>query len=169
MEEITYNSIKFKEIKNFPKYYISKCGKVYSSKSKKVLSINLNSVGYKIIILYNKRLKNISIHRLVAETFIPNPNNKPCVNHIDGNKLNNHISNLEWCTYSENNKHAIKLGLNSIRANKIKQIDKHTNEVIKIWDSISLAGKFSGDKYNMILDICNGIPRKSNKYIWSYL
>jgi hypothetical protein len=55
--------------------------------------------------------KKYSIHRLIAETFIPNPDNKPEVNHKDGNKLNNHISNLEWVTHSENTKHAFKMGL----------------------------------------------------------
>ena len=61
---------------------------------------------YKIDINENGKTKKKLVHRLVASTFIPNLENKPCVNHKDGNKLNNHISNLEWCTYSENTKHA---------------------------------------------------------------
>ena len=59
----------------------------------------------------NNKGKNYSTNRLVALTFIPNPDNKPMVNHIDGNKLNNNAYNLEWCTCSENHKHAFKTGL----------------------------------------------------------
>ena len=59
----------------------------------------------------DNKAKNILVHRLVAESFIPNPNKYPCVNHIDGNKQNNNINNLEWCTHSENDLHAYKIGL----------------------------------------------------------
>ena len=70
------------------------------------------SVGYENITLYlDGKRKHKKVHRLIAETFIPNPENKKCVNHKDGNKLNNNVSNLEWCTYAENNRHAHETGL----------------------------------------------------------
>lgn len=62
--------------------------------------------------------KDVYVHRLVAQTYIPNPNNLPCVNHIDGNKLNNAVSNLEWVTYKENSEHASDLGLNDYQTTR---------------------------------------------------
>lgn len=74
-----------------------------------------NNCGYlRIPIKVNNKYINYSIHKLVAETFIPNPENKPCVNHIDGNKLNNYIENLEWVTYSQNRLHALENNLSSV-------------------------------------------------------
>ena len=69
-------------------------------------------IHYYIRDLSTGKRKDFKGHRLVAEYFIDNPNNYPIVNHIDGNKANNHIENLEWCTYSQNNIHAYKNGLN---------------------------------------------------------
>ena len=73
---------------------------------------NVTSSGYRAVECRNERVRKIQlIHRLVAEKYIPNPENKPCVNHKDGNKLNNHADNLEWVTHLENSQHAIKMGL----------------------------------------------------------
>lgn len=78
-----------------------------------VLKPHINSNGYLRVGFRdeNGKFSEHFIHRLVAELFIPNPENKPCVNHIDGNKLNNSVENLEWCTHSENELHSLyKLG-----------------------------------------------------------
>jgi len=72
------------------------------------MSYTVNNRGYQTVVI---RRKTHMIHRLVAQAFIPNPDKKPCVNHIDGNKLNNHVSNLEWCSVQENNLHARQTGL----------------------------------------------------------
>lgn len=99
----------FIEIPDHSNYLISKKGEVYSTKSKKKLKANLSSSsGYYTVYVDGK---NRLLHRLLAQTFIPNPNNLRCINHKDGCKTNNHLNNLEWCDYSHNNKHAYKTGL----------------------------------------------------------
>jgi hypothetical protein len=87
-------------------YFITEDGKVFSSHTNKFLSQEIDRSGYKIVTLrkYNKHFK---VHRLVAETYIPNQENKPQVNHIDRNRSNNNLSNLEWVTSKENAMHKV--------------------------------------------------------------
>jgi hypothetical protein len=66
---------------------------------------------YSITLSLNKVVHNLKVHRLVALTFIPNPDNLPCINHKDANKFNNSVENLEWCTHKYNTQHAVKMGL----------------------------------------------------------
>lgn len=76
------------------------------------------------------------VHRLVAMTFIPNPKNLPQVNHIDGDKLNNSVSNLEWCTREDNIKHAYKIGLNPSKKKIIEYIDSLEDRIVKLEKNI---------------------------------
>jgi len=104
----------FKDIKGYESLYqISNLGRIKSLKfnKEKILIPNKKRKGYLSILLYNKGLKGYYIHRLVAKAFISNPENKPCINHKNGIKSDNRIENLEWVTYSENNKHAYKIKL----------------------------------------------------------
>ena len=90
-------------------YIIDESGNIYRK-----LTPNESIQGYQRLGLRTKgKRKWFNVHRLVAQTFIPNPDNKPFVNHIDGNKSNNHVENLEWCNQSENMIHAFKTGLKS--------------------------------------------------------
>ncbi len=101
-----------KEIKTLVGYKIFKNGMVFSEKRKKFLQTSLNSKGYLKVNVCNNGIKCTKlIHRLIAECFIPNPLNKRQVNHKNGIKTDNRIENLEWCSNSENQKHAYKTGL----------------------------------------------------------
>lgn len=104
----------WKDCEDFSNYEVSNKGQIRSKKRNCILNARINSAGYKDVKIWDEdeqRHKHLRIHREVAKVFIDNSENKTEVNHIDGNKLNNDVSNLEWCTRSENAKHAIKTGL----------------------------------------------------------
>ncbi len=104
---------KWKDVPNYEGLYeISDLGNVKSSYSNQILKPSTDKYGYvRFSASKNKKQKTLRIHRLVAELFIPNPNNLPQVNHLDGNKLNCTKSNLEWSTDSDNKLHAYANGL----------------------------------------------------------
>ena len=100
-----------KQIPNFPNYTISIDGIIMGQTAEKAQTHGKN--GYKYVTVYaNNTSKKLYVHRLMAELYIPNPENKRTVNHIDGDKHNNNLSNLEWNTDGENIKHAYDNGLN---------------------------------------------------------
>lgn len=153
-------------------YYVTDTGKIYGEKSQKWLKPSLTDRGYCRVKLYKNAVGNsIFIHRLVAETFIPNPDNKPQINHKDGNKTNNSIDNLEWVTQMENNIHAIRTGLNStknaVRSNmkKVRQYSRE-GEFIKEWDSMSEAGRRLNIPVANITHCCKGRIRHAGGYVW---
>jgi len=104
-----------KEIEGFPGYFACENGRIFSKVGTRIgryLNISLSNRGYaQVILCGNKTEKRFSVHRLIAMAYIPNPENKPQVNHIDGVKINNKPENLEWCTQSENMRHAYRTGL----------------------------------------------------------
>lgn len=92
-------------------YMVSNIGNIYSCRNKRNLKLPLNASGYPHVILCDgKSRRTFKVHRIVAEAFIPNEDNKPCINHIDSNRQNNNVKNLEWCTQKENIRHAMKFG-----------------------------------------------------------
>lgn len=101
-----------KIIAEFPEYGITEDGKIYSFKSKRWLTPYVTSNGYLGIRMSKtpNNFKNLLVHRLVAEMYLPKVPGKNCINHKDLNKKNPHVSNLEWCTNQENSKHAYESG-----------------------------------------------------------
>ena len=95
----------FKTIEGFDNYEVSNFGNVRNIKTKRILKISISSSKYYIVGLCNNgKRTNKTLHRLIADAFIENPENKPCVDHINNDKLNNNIENLRWATYQENNR-----------------------------------------------------------------
>lgn len=175
-------------------YKISSYGRVLSKWGGwKLRKPQKNHNGYLYYDFYNKtNKKRISIHRVVALTFIENTLNKPCINHKDGNPLNNHISNLEWCTISENTLHAthvlhtnkapdntgkkLKLTTEQIEKRKQQLFDRglvkrkpviclETNEE---FESASSASKYLGYKYNYVFYVCNGSKKSAKGYHFKF-
>ncbi len=101
-----------------PRFSVSSDGEVYGTKTGKKIKTSIDYRGYKrLSVIVGSRTDgtrkhlNLKVHRMVAESFIHNPNDLPAVNHIDGNKLNNTVENLEWMSVRDNNAHARKIGL----------------------------------------------------------
>ena len=127
--------------------------------------------GYLYVVLNNKKKY---IHRLVAQTFLDNPNNYKEINHKDGNKQNNVYSNLEWCTRSQNVKHSYRLGLLKSRIgknnNQSKQVLQYNlnGNFIKEWESIKEASRFLKINDSSISACCKHKQNKAGNYIWRY-
>lgn len=112
-------------------YEVNELGKVFRIGNPKPKYQSVNRDGYKVVGLWkNNKATAKTVHRLVALAFIPNPENKPCVNHIDGNKQNNHVSNLEWVTYSENTVHSFENRLQIPSKGEDVGNSKYTNEQV---------------------------------------
>lgn len=103
-------------------YSVNEEGKIKNNISGRIKKPSICKNGYFYVDLYDGNVrKKYTVHRLIAETFLPNPENKPCINHIDKNRKNNSITNLEWCNYSKNN-----VGVRSelIKAVKYEEVRK---------------------------------------------
>ena len=120
--------------------------------AERIKAIVNNGQGYLVVNLkHNGKQKQMTVHRLVAKAFIPNPENKLEINHKDGCKSNNCVDNLEWTSRSENLKHAFKLGLNT-QMGKRKVICVETGQ---IFDSVADAEQWVGIKGSRIANVCH--------------
>lgn len=156
-------------------YMVSNKGRVWSWKKGQILKQNICKVGYYVVsISYNNTPKTKYVHRLVAEAFIQNPNNYNVINHLDENKLNNHVDNLEWCTQSHNvthlnaqNKRLISKGddWNKLaRAKAVLQFNLE-GELINEYESASEVNRLFG---YYISPCCRGEQKTAYGYIWKY-
>ena len=157
----------FVKIEGFEKYEVSNLGKVRNIKSGKVLKPQLNRNGYLMHLLYeNNKQKHLYLHRIIAIAFIDNPEEKPCVNHIDENKLNNDLSNLEWCTVKENNIHGTRTKRVAEKCfKKVIQLDLNDN-VLNGFESMTQAEQETGASVSHISSCCNGKRKSAGGFKW---
>lgn len=162
----------WRTISGFSNYEISNTGLVRNKITKYILKGRLSKSGYYQVSIKNdetNRFINKYIHRLVATTFIDNPENKKEVNHIDGNKTNNQLENLEWVTSSENQKHRHSIGIAKTSNRKIGMFDKDNN-LIQTFNSIVEAFTTLGKTSRVNIDSAlQGRQRTAYGYIWKYL
>ena len=151
----------WKEIEGFEgEYAISSKGRVRNLENGRLLGGHYNNTGYRLVKLKGKWH---TVHRLVALAFIPNPQKLPQVNHIDEDKLNNDVKNLEWCSAAYNINYSIHK-----RYCKVKQLDKCGNLII-IWNSIRQIEKETGYDSSYIVKCCKGKRRYAYGFQWQYL
>ena len=150
-------------------YEVSNWGRVKSLKfgKEKILKPIIRHGYYFVGLSKNGIVKSYSVHRLVAQVFIPNPNNLPCVNHKDENKQNNVVSNLEWCTHEYNNSYGTRSKRVAEKQSKpVLQYDLEGN-LIKEWVSINECGR-NGFNQGGICKCCNGKQKIYKGFIWKY-
>ena len=170
-----------KQIEGFPNYMIDRRGNVYSSYKFKTAITTTNyrpvkpvldkGTGYLLVTLVNQgKRKNQFIHRLLAQAFIDNPHGKPQVNHIDGNKQNNALTNLEWVTAAENSRHAVATGLCDARrdAQSKTVLQLQDGVVIARYPSIHEAGRATSIAWQNISKVVRGIRPKAGGYHWMF-
>ena len=148
----------------------------------RLLNGSKGKLGYITVrLVEGKRRERLLVHGLVAKAFIPNPENKPCVNHIDNNPSNNNVTNLEWCTHKENTGWMIAqgrfkrtetwlknldIGLQPMRK-RVKRVDPSTGEIV-IYDGINKTKK-DGFTTSSVSQCCNGIRHSHHGYIWEFV
>lgn len=157
-------------LKLFPLHYsVSSLGRVRNDKNGYILKGGLQNGYYSVSIpIAPGKNKHFRINRLVAQAFIPNPHNKQFVNHIDGDKSNNNVNNLEWVTPSENAIHAYKTGLRvSNRSRRVNQYNL-LGHYMMTFDSLHEAEIQTGVSQPKITEVCQGSRKTAGDYQWRY-
>lgn len=164
----------WKEIPGYDgKYEVSNLGKVRNAFTGKHLSQKRYARYIKVYLYHDYTRKCYMLHRLVAEAFVENKDNKPQVNHIDGDRYNNRYDNLEWCTQSENILHSYRIGLRENNKKRLletnhKCVDQLSmdGEYIRTWYSLSEAARQLGLSVSNICTCCKGRIHSTGGYKW---
>ena len=165
----------WKILKENNDYLINSVGQIKNKKNAILKPGKTKNGYYTVSLTSNKKHRTYYVHRLVANNYIKNQNNYKEVNHIDGNKNNNTVDNLEWCSRSRNLSHAYETGLKPRKrgeenpnSKKVKQTNIKTGE-IKIWNSLGEIERTIGYSTGQISGVCNKIWKTAHGCKWEYL
>lgn len=160
------------EIPDFPNYFVTEDGHVWSEwRHQYVSEVIMEKKYHRVVLSKNNKSYNFLVHRLVAQAFIPNPDNKPCVNHKDENPENNHYTNLEWVTHKENNNYGSHGNKNGAAHSKaVIKIDKNTGEELQYYHSLREAAKDLNMSATNISSVCKHKPHyhTAGGYKWRW-
>lgn len=159
---------KFILINGLDNYAVSNYGNIKNVKTGRILTPQVNKQGYLTYTFYQHGIKkSLRIHRLVGFYFVPNPDNKPYINHKDGDKTNNHAENLEWCTAKENDHHARESGLKE-QEKTVAATELISGETL-VFKSVTEAGAVLGINTGTICKVLKGRRNQTHGYSFSYL
>lgn len=172
----------WKDIPGYPHYMASDDGRIFSKYKNKVMSCKPNiKTGYPMVMLCeNGKRKQLLVHRLIAKTFLDNPDNLPCVNHKDESRDNNAVSNLEWCTYSYNasygdaiNKRMAHWTIEELRKSQMNAAEHRKRGVVNLttgiaYESTADASRKTGIHNTSITSACVGRYKTAGGCKWAY-
>lgn len=163
MEEV------WKIIEDYPEFEVSNLGRVRHGD--RVLKGHVNHHGYVMVLLGGRNGKHRPVHRLVAQAFIPNPNNLPQVNHKSEIKDQNNVENLEWCDNLYNSRYGTAIERRALKrrneASSSKPVFQLTEDSVRLWPSIKEAGR-NDYRYRQVQDCCSGRRKQHLGYTWEY-
>ena len=157
-------------VKSLDRTFINKIGHKQYTKER-ILKPSTVHGGYLLVILFkgSGKGKAYKVHRLVCEAFHENPENKPCVNHIDENKTNNTANNLEWCTVAENNRHGTLYTRSAKAQSKLVGQYTYDGVLVKVWQSTREVQRQLGFNAGAISGVARGKGKTAYGYIWKYI
>lgn len=167
-----YEVSNFGRVRSLDRTYWDSHNNSFSTKKGRIMKFGIDKGYYCLFIVNREHIKKrVKVHRLVAEAFIDNPFNLPCVNHKNENKLDNRVENLEWCDWSYNARYGTRIErIIETKKNNLSPVIQYTlnGEYIKRYPSIPEASGQTGIDASTIRRICNGSTKHPRKYIWKY-